>query len=48
MIKDQRYCECGCGRELPDRYKGRLKRFATPECRKAFHEGKTNTYVFGL
>ena len=44
---DIRKCKCGCGRTLPDRYKGRLREYATPECRKLHHLGKVNTYVLG-
>lgn len=31
-------CKCGCGRELPSRYKGREKQFFSPECRKVYHK----------
>lgn len=44
---DIRYCECGCGRTLPDRYKGRYKRFYNNDCRKAAHEGRVNKYILG-
>ena len=46
--KDTRTCKCGCGRELPDRYKGRQKEFYNSDCRKAFHGGYVNEYVLGL